>query len=223
MGKDCRKLMKHTHINAVTIPDSWFQLLYTVLDEGKEYKIERGSFAGHNRLEFGSVSVQIDLPGIAPLIPEFPSWLDAPPPVTQDYLDNYFQQLMSTDKPENCDYVYGMYLRPQIDKIIEILKETPLNNQCCATIGDMYSIDMNDPPCMRIAHFNIRDKRLNMFLFFRSNDLWSGYPCNIAGMQLVKEYMAGEIGVQDGQIFYYSSGLHLYDYQYDLARLRTMR
>lgn len=215
--------MQHTHINATTIPDSWFQLLYTILDKGCEYTIERGSFEGHKRLEFGSVSVQINRPSSDPLIPEFPSWMNAPEPVTKDYLDNYFQQLMSIEKPDNCDYVYGQYLRPQIDKIVQILRATPLNNQCCATIGDMHSIDMNDPPCMRIAQFNIRDNKLNMFLFFRSNDLWSGYPCNIAGMQMVKEYMASEIGVEDGQIFYYSSGLHLYDFQYELAKLRTMR
>ena len=198
-------------------------MLYNILDEGKEYTVERGSFKGHKRWEFGSVSAQIDLPGIAPLIPEIPEWMNIPAPVTQEYLDNYFLQLLSTAKPDNTVYTYGMYLAPQIEKIIKILKETPANNQCCATIGDMDSIDLDDPPCMRTAQFNIRDSKLNMFLFFRSNDLYSGFPCNIAGMQLVKEYMADEIGVGDGQIFYYSSGLHLYDFQYDVAKQRIMR
>jgi len=215
--------MKHIHINGISIPDTWFQLLYTVIDEGEKYTVERGSFKGHERLEFGSVSAQIDVPGIYPLIPEFPEWMKIPPPVTQDYLDNYFQQLLSVDKPENTIYTYGMYLTPQVEKIIQILKKTPLNNQCCCTIGDMNSIDQDDPPCMRTVHFNIRNGSLNMFLFFRSNDLFSGFPANIAGMQLVKEYMAEEIGCKDGQIFYYSSGLHLYDFQFDIVKQRTMR
>jgi hypothetical protein len=34
--------------------------------------------------------------------------------------------------------------------------------------------------------------------------------------------MAAEIGVEDGEIIAASKGLHLYDYVWELARLRTM-
>ena len=39
-----------------------------------------------------------------------------------------------------------------------------------------------------------------------------------AAIQLLKEYMASEIGVGDGEIIASSKGLHLYDYSWDLAR-----
>jgi thymidylate synthase len=35
--------------------------------------------------------------------------------------------------------------------------------------------------------------------------------------------MATEIGVEDGEIVAASKGLHLYDYVWELAQLRTMR
>jgi thymidylate synthase len=35
--------------------------------------------------------------------------------------------------------------------------------------------------------------------------------------------MASSIGVEDGQIIASSKGLHLYDYVWELARLRTMK
>jgi thymidylate synthase len=35
--------------------------------------------------------------------------------------------------------------------------------------------------------------------------------------------MAEEIGVEDGEIIASSKGLHLYDYIWELAKLRTMR
>ncbi len=38
---------------------------------------------------------------------------------------------------------------------------------------------------------------------------------------MVKEYMAKEIGVEDGEIIATSKGLHLYDYCWDLARARV--
>jgi thymidylate synthase len=35
--------------------------------------------------------------------------------------------------------------------------------------------------------------------------------------------MAGEIGVEDGEMVAASKGLHLYDYVWELAQLRTMQ
>jgi thymidylate synthase len=40
---------------------------------------------------------------------------------------------------------------------------------------------------------------------------------------LLKEYMAGEIGIRDGEIVAMSKGLHLYDYSWDLARATLRR
>jgi len=58
-------------------------------------------------------------------------------------------------------------------------------------------------------------------LYFRSWDLWAGFPSNLAGIQLLKEYMAKEIGVEDGEMIASSKGMHLYDYCWDLAMART--
>jgi thymidylate synthase len=38
-------------------------------------------------------------------------------------------------------------------------------------------------------------------------------------MQLLKEYVASEIGVEDGELMALSKGLHLYDYAWELARV----
>ena len=71
------------------------------------------------------------------------------------------------------------------------------------------------------AIFNKRIGKLHFILYFRSWDLWGGFPSNLGGLQLVKQYMAEEIGVEDGEIIAASKGLHLYDYAWDLAKLRT--
>ena len=55
------------------------------------------------------------------------------------------------------------------------------------------------------------------------DDTVSLLPSNLAGLQLLKEYMAGEIGVEDGELVAASKGLHIYDYAWKLAKLRTMR
>ena len=48
-------------------------------------------------------------------------------------------------------------------------------------------------------------------------------PANLAGIQNLKEYMASEIGVKDGEMIVESKGLHLYGYAEDLAKLRCLR
>ena len=74
-------------------------------------------------------------------------------------------------------------------------------------------IKLDDPPCLRIIDTRVRYGKLHFILYFRSWDLWGGFPSNLGGLQLVKQYMAEEIGVEDGEIIAVSKGLHLYDIQ----------
>jgi thymidylate synthase len=73
-----------------------------------------------------------------------------------------------------------------------------------------------DPPCLRSIDTRIQDGSLRFFVYFRSWDLWNGFPANLAAIQNLKEYMAGEMIVE-------SKGLHLYGYAEDLAKLRCLR
>ena len=49
-------------------------------------------------------------------------------------------------------------------------------------------------------------------------DLWGGFPANLGAIQILKEYMSSEIGIEDGELIAVSKGLHLYDYSWDLAK-----
>jgi thymidylate synthase len=95
-------------------------------------------------------------------------------------------------------------------------------NQAYMTVGDPESIYLTDPPCLRGIDTRIKEGKLHFIVYFRSWDLWNGFPANLGAIQLLKEYMASSIGVQDGQIIASSKGLHLYDYVWELAKLRTM-
>ena len=211
-------------LEANTIPEAWFQLVYNIFDEGFTYTIDRGSFEGHQRLEYEFVSLKIKKPNTRPLIPEFPVWMNCEPPTSQDYVDQDFAELLDDKNiPEDTVYTYGLYLASQIEEIIKIFKKNKNTNQCCATVGDISSILLNDPPCLKVLDFRILKNQLIMYIYFRSNDLFAGFPSNIAGLQMLKEYMCSEIGCEDGPIYYTSKGLHLYDYQFDIARRRVGR
>jgi len=210
-------------IQARDIPDAWFQCVYKILDCGHTYVIERGSCEGQERLEFDYVTVHIQYPGVQPLIPDIPPALGIPNPVADGYVEEYLPYLMTSAKQPNEDYTYGQYLESQITEVIRMYKDDGYGtNQAYMTVGDPVSIFLEDPPCLRGIDTRIRDDKLHFVIYFRSWDLWNGFPANLGAIQLLKEYMASSIGVEDGQIIASSKGLHLYDYVWDLAKLRTM-
>ena len=67
----------------------------------------------------------------------------------------------------------------------------------------------------------IKDNTLIFFPYFRSWDLWGGFPANLAGISVLQKYMADEIGVNSGSIIASSKGLHLYGYVEELAKIRA--
>lgn len=91
------------------------------------------------------------------------------------------------------------------------------NNQMVLQVAHPADMLLQDPPCLRAIDTRIQDGKLNFIIYFRSWDLWGGFPANLAAMQMMKEYIASEVGVEDGEIIASSKGLHIYDYVWELA------
>ncbi len=209
--------MKLTAIEARDLSEAWFLCLRRVLAEGYEYTIERGSYAGQQRKELDMVTVQIKNPATRPLTPDVPPGV--PAPSTMEYVESYLPYLMTSQRAEGEQYTYGQYLEPQIAEVIRMYKEDGFNtNQAYMAVGDARSIYLADPPCLRGIDTRIRYGKLHFIAYFRSWDLWAGFPSNLAAMQLLKEYMGQEIGVEDGEIIAVTKGMHLYGYSWELAR-----
>ncbi|KKM18339.1 hypothetical protein LCGC14_1666680 [marine sediment metagenome] len=93
------------------------------------------------------------------------------------------------------------------------------NNQMVLQVAQPDDMLLQDPPCLRHIDTRIQDDKLHFFPYFRSWDLWGGFPANLAAIELMKQYIAGEIGVGNGQIIAASKGLHLYSYVWELAEI----
>ncbi|MDP8229537.1 MAG: thymidylate synthase [Candidatus Gorgyraea atricola] len=228
------------HIEAFDLDDAWFRCLSEILDNGHVYKITRGSYEGQKRLEFDFVTIRIKNPSHQ-IIPIMPEGASIPAPTSMEYINGYLSYLLTGQKTETEDYTYGERL---VDAKVrfkekEIVKEMPLEvnqveevikmyktqghgtNQAVMEIGMPSDIKLNDPPCLRLIDTRIRYGKLHFFPYFRSWDLWGGFPSNLGGLELVKQYMAEEIGVENGEMIASSKGLHLYEYSWDLAKQRT--
>ncbi|MBI9077634.1 MAG: thymidylate synthase [Desulfatibacillum sp.] len=262
--------MKIHSIQARDLPDLWFQAVHDILDNGRRFVIDRGSYAGQTRLEYDYFTGHVKFPGTQPIIPDIPPSCGIPNPVEHDYIyggegyeRSYIEYLMTPHKEKGESYTYGerltgapitgdklrwwqarnreiidfrepdgkavyevdgqLYLN-QIEWIIKTYKEFGhRNNQMVLQVAHPSDLTLLDPPCLRSIDTRIQDETLHFFVYFRSWDLWGGLPANLAGIQNLKEYMANEIGVKDGEMIVESKGLHLYGYAEDLAKLRCLR
>jgi len=220
------------------LPEAWWLCIRELMskyDNGDfiypHYRIDSGSYAGSIRRHFGFVVVHIIYPGSRPLIPDIPPGLGIPAPTSDEYVEGYFSRyLMSNVREPGETYTYGERLvgrvgtddKNQIEEAIRIYKEDGHGtNQVTLEVGMPSDIGTVDPPCLRFIDTRVSNGKLHFFPYFRSWDLWGGFPSNLAGLQMMKEYMAAEIGVEDGEMVVASKGLHLYDYSWDLARIRA--
>jgi thymidylate synthase len=118
----------------------------------------------------------------------------------------------------------GKHYLNQMELIIWTYKNKGYrNNQMIMQIGHPTDSLLQDAPCLRTIDTRIQNGKLHFYPYFRSWDLWGGLPANLGGIQLMKEYVASEIGVEDGEIIATSKGLHLYDYSVGLAKCLRMR
>lgn len=233
--------MKPVLIEARDLPDAWFQCVYRIFEDDSvhEYVVEKGSFEGVKRREFDIIMVNIKYPGARPLIPDIPVELGVPQPTSMEYVEDYLQYLMTDRKRENEVYTYGERLtNPKVsikgqefsfginpvEEVIRIYREHKRGtNQAIMEVGMPQDMVLDDPPCLRLIDTRLMEGRLNFVLYFRSWDLWAGFPSNLAAIQLLKEYMCHEIGVEDGSIVAVSKGLHLYEYSFTCALKRLRR
>lgn len=134
----------------------------------------------------------------------------------------------------------------QIEYFINLLKKTPNTNQAILQVAQPSDCLLGDPPCLR--HIDMRIKKSNQeyidreiingnskwfeipnpaqlifYPYFRSWDLWGGFPANLAGIAVLQKYMADSIGVEVGPMIASSKGLHIYGYVEELAKIRCAK
>ena len=213
--------MRITYVEAFDLPDAWFTLLGQVLNQGREYAVDQGSFVGQRRKELEFLTLKVTNPGHRPLIPQMPRGVGIPSPTSMEYVEEYYHSyFVGPDKQPDEEYTYGTYIHEQLLPLLEKYKQGANTNQGCITIGDASSILLEHPPCLRLMDTRLQDGKLHFVVYYRSWDLWSGFPVNMAATQLLKEEIAGALEVEDGEILALSKGLHLWEHSWESAMCR---
>ncbi len=232
---------------ATTLSDAWFRNIYALVDdhfgnvEDYTYKtdINSGSFEKEQtRIQFDGLAVEIINPSID-MVPIMPEGSTLDPPSSMEYINNYFNDyIMNNILQPNETYTYGQRIQfpmpnggTQLDRIIEMLNKGSLTNQAVISVSAPDDLDLcigndgkMDPPCLRQIDFKARpDGELTINTYWRSWDLWAGFPTNLGGMELLKQYVCAMTGLRNGRMYIYSAGAHIYGYQEEIVKIRTMR
>jgi thymidylate synthase len=115
---------------------------------------------------------------------------------------------------------YGLRTVDQYGPVVERLKNDPDSRQAVVTIWDP-KLDLlpnkKDYPCTILHQFRIRDNKLNMSVYMRSNDVWLGAAYDFFQFTRVQIAMASVLGIKPGKYTHHVGSLHIYEQHYDMA------
>ena len=78
--------------------------------------------------------------------------------------------------------------------------------------------ETKDKPCTNLLRFKIRDNKLQMLAFMRSNDVMLGYPYDVFNFTNIQAILASRLGVGVGEYVHIVDSLHLYERDVDWAK-----
>jgi thymidylate synthase len=214
-------LLNHNSVcNYETSAEAFKDLYNTISTVGDD--VVTRSF---NRRELRNIMIVIDNPlrrsdfvngrgwNLRCAFAEFLWYMSATPLIKE--LEKYIPRWVEfSDDGKTVNSNYGVYWLRQIPKLIRELKRDPASTRAVLTVYDGHlwlDIVTRDAPCTVSIQFFIRNKRLDMTVYMRSNDLWWGFCNDQFSFTLLQELIANELGIVVGTYTHFAGSLHIYE------------
>jgi len=114
-------------------------------------------------------------------------------------------------------FEHGQY-HDQLQGCLNRLKADPGTRQAVIVIlnpGIDFMVKTKDVPCNDLLQFFIRDNKLHMSCYVRSNDLFWGFPYDIWHWTMLQELYASILGVGLGEYHHFVGSLHIYNKDFE--------
>lgn len=138
-----------------------------------------------------------------------------------------WEQVASKDGRINSNYGWCIYSKDnfsQYQNVLDELSERPESRRAVMIYTrpsmqyDYYDNGMSDFMCTNAVQFLIRNDQLDCVVQMRSNDVIFGYKNDRAWHQHVLDQLAGDLGVDAGDIYWQVGSLHVYERHFDLIK-----
>ena len=115
---------------------------------------------------------------------------------------------------------YGHRIATKMQGVLDKLKEDHDTRQALLTIHrvDDSIVKTKDPPCTITLQFTIRDEKLNMHVYMRSNDIVWGTPYDVFVFTTIQKVFANTLGIPVGKYYHTVTSLHMYERDFEKCR-----
>ncbi|MFO8016300.1 MAG: thymidylate synthase [Candidatus Woesearchaeota archaeon] len=136
---------------------------------------------------------------------------------TRKELEEYYPQVLTSRSIKGINYTYGQRLMDyngidQIKSVIEKLKKEPFTRRAIAVTWeadkDVYN---KNAPCLDLVNFIVQDNKLFMNAYFRSHDMYRGWPQNCFALRKLQKHVSDETGIPMGDMTIFSASAHIYE------------
>lgn len=129
------------------------------------------------------------------------------------YIRNYKAYNHVKDGKVEAGYgprLFNLRGNDQVHNIIKLLSENPASRRAVIQIFDAQDMQNVDAPCTCTLQFLLRDNKLQMVTYMRSNDAYTGLPHDIFAFTMLQELIAASLSVELGYYYHVAASLHLY-------------
>lgn len=111
------------------------------------------------------------------------------------------------------DGAYGPRIKNQINCIYQLLKRNPTSRRAVISIYSQKDQNTNltfDIPSTVSLQFLLRENKLNLICYMRSNDFWNGLPFDVGIFTFLQEVMASWLKTKLGTYTHFTGSAHIY-------------
>lgn len=114
---------------------------------------------------------------------------------------------------------YGPRVRTQLPEIVNRLKQDASSRQAVVSIwrpqDDLWAKGARDVPCTVTLQFFLRNDRLHMHTYMRSNDVWWGLSYDAFQFTQLQCTLANVLEVDTGHYVHTAGSMHIYERDFD--------
>jgi thymidylate synthase len=190
-----------------TIAETWIRLVFHIMNFGR---VTATDYGVRQQELIGVLAVVAGDPGRDAGIPE---WM----PVKGSEVEEYAAEFVTPQEPRDIGYSYGHRLIAywnvnQIESMVSDLRRSKVSRRAVASLWDpRVDARSEDPPCIDVIQIIVRDDRLVMSAYIRSNDIYRAWVQNAYGLRRLQSTLGDKVGAQIGDLMTFSQSAHVYE------------
>ncbi len=140
-------------------------------------------------------------------------FLNLNPPMMKDYNNSFIKNFELEDGMHNYTYGERWHTFNQLTNLYKRLKKEPNTRQAVMTLyrGDDTNENAWNIPCTIIHQFQKNKDKLDMTVYYRSNDILKGVKNDVYVSSFILQAFSGWLDLEVGNINFVINNLHVYE------------